>query len=168
MKPQDVVVLIKLFLLKDKKRTIALIAHSVFLSISETHAAIKRLILSGLYDSALQVPRKAAMEEFLVHAVKYIFPVEIGTEVRGISTAHSASPLANKIRSSNKDMYVWPYEFGNKRGLSITPLYPTVPQAVQNDSELYKILALIDALRIGRARDRILAQNEIIKIIRTK
>jgi hypothetical protein len=36
-----------------------------------------------------------------------------------------------------------------------------VPYAVRKDPELYKLVALVDALRIGRARERAMAEAEL-------
>lgn len=46
---------------------------------------------------------------------------------------------------------------GHVRGQSVLPLYYTVPQAIDVDKQLYEMLALIDALRVGRAREKNLA-----------
>ena len=43
------------------------------------------------------------------------------------------------------------------------PLYPSVPLAAQKTSGLYDLLALMDALRLGRARERSLAEAELTK-----
>jgi len=43
----------------------------------------------------------------------------------------------------------------------VQPLHPGVPGAAQRDPVLYDLLALVDALRIGRARERALAEKEI-------
>ena len=37
------------------------------------------------------------------------------------------------------------------------PLYPTVPEAALRDEKLYELLALVDALRVGRVREREIA-----------
>ena len=79
--------------------------------------------------------------------------------VRGIATAHSAPPLNNEIMS--EEQFVWPYAKGTVRGHSIIPLYPSVPEAALKDAKLYELLALVDALRVGRAREKELAIIEI-------
>ena len=43
------------------------------------------------------------------------------------------------------------------------PLYPIVPSAARRDAGLYDLLALVDALRIGRARERAFAEKEITR-----
>jgi len=40
------------------------------------------------------------------------------------------------------------------RGLALAPLYPSVPEAALKDARLYAALALLDALRMGQARER--------------
>jgi len=44
---------------------------------------------------------------------------------------------------------------------AIEPLYNSVPAAAKSDSLLYEYLALVDALRIGRARERRFAEEEL-------
>jgi hypothetical protein len=36
----------------------------------------------------------------------------------------------------------------------VQPLYKTAPLAARRDADLYEILALVDAIRVGRARER--------------
>lgn len=73
------------------------------------------------------------------------------------------TPLSKTIVSEPYDQYVWPYADGNVRGQSVAPLYPSVPYAASRDPKLHEFLALIDALRVGRARERNLAVEEIKK-----
>jgi hypothetical protein len=47
------------------------------------------------------------------------------------------------------------------QGPAIQPLYPSVPGAARRLPELYDLLALVDALRTGRARERAMAESEI-------
>jgi len=96
------------------------------------------------------------VSEFLIHGIAYTFAIEPGKISRGIATAHSAPPLNKKI-ISEKDIYVWPYLKGNLRGQSIEPLMKHVPEIVQHDKSLYEILALIDAIRVGRTREKEIA-----------
>ena len=48
----------------------------------------------------------------------------------------------------------------------ITPLYPKVPQAAREDAQLYELLALTDALRVGRPRERQLASDLLKEMTR--
>ena len=56
---------------------------------------------------------------------------------------------------------VWPDAEGGVRGITFEPLHKTVPKAVRSDSVLHELLALIDAVRDGRARERQLAEREL-------
>ena len=103
--------------------------------------------------------------EFLVYGLKYVFPIQPGASVRGIATAHSAPPL-NKIIVAQTDVYVWSYAKGNIRGQAIEPLYKTLPEASLTDNNLYELLALTDAIRVGRSREVALAIDELKKRIK--
>ena len=84
--------------------------------------------------------------------------------VRGLATAHAAPPL-NNIISAQSDLFVWPTAKGTTRGQSIMPLYKTVPEAAIKDTKLYELLALADAIRVGRAREVNIAIEELKKRI---
>jgi hypothetical protein len=102
-----------------------------------------------------------AILEFLVHGLKYVFPVEHGPLTRGIATSYGAPPLSRFIVRSSEPIPVWPYAEGSVRGVAFEPLYRNVPVAALNDSGLYELLALTDALRNGRARERKLAEDHL-------
>ena len=143
---------------------------SVDLSVSssEVHAALKRLTLSRLVSSDADGnrPLLEAVEEFLVHGVKYAFPVKPGELTRGVPTSYAAPPLNRLIESGTEPPPVWPFPEGHQRGVSLEPLYKTAPAAALRDPLLYELLALIDALREGRARERKLAEKELIDRLR--
>lgn len=165
MKSQDILILLKIFLWEDDKWSIAEIARSIGMSASETHGAIKRSEKSGLYSAITKKPVIPALEEFIIHGIKYSFPVEPGAPDRGVPTAHSALPLS-EIIIDNEDAYVWPYDKGTVRGLSIKPLYSTVPEACLKDKKLHQMLSLIDGIRIGRVREKKIAEKLIIEMLR--
>jgi hypothetical protein len=161
LKPQDIVVSLKVHNLCSQVWTYSGLANSLHMSQSEVHAALKRCEVSGLYDSASKKIRKSALLEFLIHGLKYVFPGQPGPLSRGMPTAHSAEPLKNLLVVDPADAYVWPAPDGTVRGQTITPLYKSVPAAAKDDSELYELLSLIDALRVGRAREQRLAAQEL-------
>jgi hypothetical protein len=51
------------------------------------------------------------------------------------------------------------------RGYAITPIYSSVPKAALNDQRLHELLALVDALRVGRARERQIAGEELKRLL---
>ncbi|HLY95055.1 MAG TPA: hypothetical protein VKP14_09435, partial [Gaiellaceae bacterium] len=83
-----------------------------------------------------------------------------GGMTRGLPTAHSAPPLRDQFASSEVPT-VWPDPEGTVRGEELEPLYRCVPQAARADAKLYEYLALVDAIRAGRARERELAVKEL-------
>jgi hypothetical protein len=113
-------------------------------------------------------PNFSAIEEFLVHGVKYAFPAEHGGSTRGVPTSYAAAPLNRLIAAGKEPIPVWPHPEGKKRGIALAPLYKTVPDAALRDPALYQKLALVDALRDGRVRERKLAEQELKKLLRRK
>lgn len=159
MSPLDVVVLLKIISLGNQPWNQKPLADSLGISQSEISKSIARSKFAGLLDSTGKSVRRLAMMDFLQYGIAYIFPQQAGALVRGIPTAHSAVPLNTIIQST--EAYVWPSGKGNLRGQSITPLYPSVIDAVENDQKLYELLALVDAVRVGRAREKELAIKEL-------
>jgi hypothetical protein len=102
-----------------------------------------------------------AVIEFLVHGLKYVFPPHRGTMTRGIATSYAAAPLKRFIARGKEPIPVWPFAEGNERGVELEPLYRTVPFAASRDPALYELLAIADALREGRARERKIAEEQL-------
>jgi hypothetical protein len=181
LNPQDVVVVLKFLAAGSQKvwtyaqlgKELAMSPSQVFRSVDRVEAV--RLVeplplpppLSSrpLPDRDRPIlpswPNRANLKEFLIHGVKYAFPVQHGGLVRGIKTAHSAPPLDQQFAGSLEPPPVWPDAEGGVRGLEFSPLYKNVPAAARRDPELYKLLALVDAIRDGRAREREMAIREL-------
>lgn len=170
LKPQDVVVALKLLGYDSRRPPIAQIARDLVLSSSEVHAAMKRCQAAHLLHGPelSNRPIVSALEEFLIHGIKYAFPAEHGEPTRGVPTSYAAAPLNRLIDPGDEPIPVWPFGKGEKRGIAFAPLYKLLPIAALQDSVLYEQLALIDAIRDGRARERRLAEQELIKILRRK
>ena len=166
--PQDVVVLAKLLLYARPRPSLVRMAIDLFLSASQVHAALIRLAASRLVfnDARDSRPNHRAAEEFLVHGAKYAFPAIRGAVTRGMLTSYAAPPLNRQISGGTDLPPVWPLASGLDRGVALTPLHKMVPLAAGADPGLYELLALIDALRDGRARERNLAEQEIIERVR--
>lgn len=67
----------------------------------------------------------------------------------------------HQIAPTNELPPVWPDPAGTVRGESFEPLHRAAPEAARRDPGLYELLALLDALRGGRARERKLARAEL-------
>lgn len=154
LKPQDVFVALGAVIKPPSGYTYLERAQHLGMSVSEVHAADKRLKAAGLMADGR--PNRTALEEFLVHGLRYVFVPELGPIVRGTPTAHSGPGLSGLI-SDGEPPPVWPDPEGMVRGVSFSPLYRSVPEAARRDPELHELLALADALRAGRARERKLA-----------
>jgi hypothetical protein len=102
--------------------------------------------------------------EFMVYGAKYTFPATVlGTTV-GVPTSHSAPVFGNSFAPGSED-WVWPYANGTYKGQGVVPLHPCVPSACLADAALYAALALFDALRVGRARERNMATKALSALI---
>src|SRR6056297_150790 len=163
MRPQDIVVLLKIISLNENSWSQLVLADELFMSQSEISQCLSRSKYAGLLQFDGKKVNKQSLMDFLQYGIKYVFPQQPGAIARGVPTAHSAPPLDAIIQSEEK--YVWPSGKGSARGQSIIPLYPTVVDAVKLDSLLHELLALVDALRVGRAREREIAIQELKKRI---
>jgi hypothetical protein len=163
MKPQDLVVALKLAS-TDEAPTYPQLAAALGISASEAHAAVKRATHAGLLDAARRV-RRSALLEFLVHGVKYVFPAERTGLTRGVPTSLAAPPLKASFGEVELPP-VWPHPEGTVRGEGLRPLYSSVPDAARRDPAFHEWLALVDAVRSGRARERELAVRELERRLR--
>jgi hypothetical protein len=161
LKPQDIVILLKLVSLGDRPWSYNVLAVELAMSPSEVHSGVKRAAAARLLDPQRNVPILRALQEFLVHGVKYAFPPDRGPLTRGLPTAYAAPPLNTLIVLPDEPPPVWPDPEGKVRGYAFSPLYPSVPKAAALDPVLYELLALVDAIRDGRARERELAIKEL-------
>ena len=164
MKGQDIVVLLKL-LGQEEPWTYLSLAKELGMSASEVHSAVKRCEDSGLYNPRTRRPNGEPLREFLIHGLRYVFPARPGAAVQGLPTSFAAPPLNKKIRFDPSEAPVMPLLHGPARGPEIAPLCRSAPQAAKSDEHLYRLLALVDALRTGRARERKMAQEALTEMV---
>lgn len=162
MRPQDIVILLKIVALRDKQWRYTDIANDIGISQSEVSEALNRCVIAKLIDSKKRKVYLNALNEFLIYGLKYVFPAVPGAIVKGIATAHSASPIKEHF-ANVADIYVWPYAKGNKRGQAIDPLYKTLPATIENDKLFYELLTIVDTIRVGRTREVKIAIDELKK-----
>lgn len=159
LKGQDIVVLLKLCGLDAW--TFASVGDELGLSASAVHRSLGRASEAGLYDPRQRRVRAAQLHEFLVHGLRYSFPPVMLGEVRGIPTGWAAAPLAERLAPQSSLPPVWPHPLGRERGIGLEPIHPVVPDAAQRDPKFGERLALVDAIRIGDARIRAIAAEEL-------
>jgi hypothetical protein len=100
---------------------------------------------------------RCCLHGFLSHGIKYVFPPAKGSLARGVPTGASAEPLKSRFLDDGDPPEVWPYAEGKVRGIAFAPLYKGAPKAALRDPQFYGVLALCDAVRGGRTRERNLA-----------
>lgn len=161
LKSQDLYLLLALLAKSGEGVTYPELAAFAGLSMSEVHGALKRAEQARLLAFVDKQPRIIipAFKEFLFHGARYAFPAARGAMVGGVPTAYAAPPLDALIAPSADPPPVWPHVEGSARGIALIPLYPSAPAAALRSSELHENLALFDALRMGNARERKLAEK---------
>lgn len=166
LKPQDILVLLKLVAMGRVEWSYNQLAVDLGMSPSEVHAAIKRALAAQLAiqegEGAIAVNVRN-LKEFLIHGLKYAFVPDYGEMSRGIPTGYAAPPFKKKIVQGSEPPPVWPDPKGKIRGMSFSPLYKSVPKAVRQDPLLYELLVIVDAIRAGRAREQKMAVNALEK-----
>ena len=159
-KSLDVLVALKLAL-GGLRHSYADLGIQLGMSASEVHAAVRRLIASRLVDPETKDIRREALRNYLMHGVPHAFPGRLQDITRGMPTAWAAPVMAQKTVAGDQVLPVWPDPEGSVQGAAVEPLYGSVPEAARRDPDLYALLALVDVLRIGRARERSLAEKEL-------
>lgn len=109
-------------------------------------------------------PHAHNLAEFALHGAKYAFPGVRKPTTVGVPTSHSAPAFAGVFAPGSAD-FVWPHPNGTVRGVGVEPLHPCVPFAAMQDAKLYEMLALFDALRVGKTRERGMALERLQALI---
>lgn len=166
LRPQDVVVLLRLSLQRGPAPTYAALADELKLTASEIHAGVERAMAAQLLRKDPTGKPAVLLEPlrlFVQHGLRYCFPATHGEMTRGVPTSYAAPPLLALIVQPSEAPPVWPYKAGTVRGAAFYPLYPTVPAAALANPALYELLVLTDAIRGGSPRERVLAITELDK-----
>lgn len=156
LSPSDLLVALKLGASPNAgiSATLRRLGQELGLSKSAVGNSLKRLDELGLLsaDGRKQV-NKVALLDLLENAVRWVAPARVGDYELGLPTAHSAGVLAKHLLADD-DPVVMPLPHGPMRGRAVPPIHPLAAKAAARDERLHELLAIVDALRIGRARDR--------------
>ena len=163
-KSLDVVVWLKL-LSSGAGKTFAQLSSELGMSASEIHSSVRRGAAAGVIDLGSRVPLRKSLAEYILHGVRYAFPAKRGSVVRGIPTSYAAPALAAYFGPQDDLPPVWPDSRGSRKGYALEPLFKPIRKAITQDPKLYELLALVDAIRDGRARERKLAENKLAGLI---
>lgn len=108
-----------------------------------------------------------ALEEFVLHGLRYVFPGEPGTIGIGLPTSWAGPnwrslPPDRHVRGDDREKPVMPWDGpGAERGVRLDPIYPSAPQMAARCRIMHATLARIDSLRSGAARERRIAAEEL-------
>ncbi|MES9879186.1 MAG: hypothetical protein ABW162_18335 [Candidatus Sedimenticola sp. PURPLELP] len=163
LKSQDVYVLLKLAALGAENWSYSQLGHELGMSPSQVHSAVKRAVKAGLAidDGGNVRPNIRNLSEFLQHGIQYVFVPDRGELTRGVATAYAAPVMEGMFALDGEPPPVWPDAEGSVRGIGFSPLHKSAPRAAQRDARLYELLALVDMIRGGRARERAMATREL-------
>lgn len=175
LKPQDLVIALKVLTLHAKKWNQRGLAQSLGMSLSEINGAINRAINSGLMiagESRNHAPKSVpySLQEFIVHGVRYSFPIEKGPRARGVPSGIVGAKLEGALaKGDDNDILVWPSPQGKVRGVGINPLFSSIPKVIERpeNRELYALLSLIDMIREGRVREKNIASEAVSNLLKS-
>ena len=112
------------------------------------HRAVKRLQKAQLVTPDRRIVLRRHLEEFVVHGLRFSFYAVPRAETLGVPTAELPEFVGDQRT------FVWPAAQGTRRGTGIAPLLPQAVELPERDPATYRALSLIDALRVGGARER--------------
>jgi DNA-binding Lrp family transcriptional regulator len=157
LQPMDIPV--ALGLMNHPGATFDSLSHYLGISKSTAHNSVKRLAEAGLVREDERKVNRHALVEFIEHGIRYAFPPKRSGRGRGVPTAFAGPSLAEEILSD--EAVVWPHPSGSAWGDGLEPLYDHAPELPSRCPELYDMLTLVDAIRIGRARERRIASEQL-------
>ena len=159
LKPQDLVVALKVAVNGHRDFLLTTLGQELGLVVSVVHGCIGRCEQARLLSRASGGirPNKTALLEFAVHGARYAFPAVQGSVTRGLPTSLAGPSLRDHFNQGKAQPLVWPDPLGEAFGPSIAPLHSSVPEASRRDEALYDVLTLVDAIRAGAARERVMA-----------
>jgi len=161
MRPQDVPILLKIMAKGETPWQNKDLAAELSFSPSEISESLNRSLIAGLINIEKRKVHRQSLLEFIEYGLHYTFPAVPGPIVNGLPTAHSHPFLQQYFDTSV--IYVWPDVNGNYRGQAIEPLFKNVVKASEQDDIFYKLMALVDVLRVGKTREIKVAREELKK-----
>jgi hypothetical protein len=165
LRPQDIVLACEIAARGDAGWSAASLRDTLGLSTTEVYNALRRCREAGLLGESSNQLLGGRLLELLEHGVRYVYYARLGPPKRGIPTAGSGPFLMELLKGSPGQALVWESPQGTTLGTTVQPLYKTVPAACLRSPGLYEILALVDAIRVGRARERKAAKRRLRELL---
>lgn len=164
LRPLDVGVL--LYLSVHPRESFAAMAEMLGISKSTAHGSVQRLVQSRLVSRVNDATALVALGptvDFVRYGVPYAYAPRTVPRARGVMTGLGALPLSGYRLDLDPAPLVWPSTLGATMGVGVEPLIPAAPDLPNRDARLYELFALVDALRVGDAREREVAREEIAR-----
>ncbi|MDH5179239.1 MAG: hypothetical protein OEZ39_18285 [Gammaproteobacteria bacterium] len=169
LKPQDTLLALKYWSLNRAGQTVGVrtIAVDLGISPSEVSKGGKRLLTAHLAveRDGVMYAETGGLLEWLCYGVRYAYPQESVGYGRGLATAWNC-PLLNSEMIPPDPALVWPVPGGQTEGALVKPIHDSIPHIAAQDSKLYPVLALLEAIRGGKPRELAIARkllNELVK-----
>lgn len=168
LKPQDTLLALK-YLVMQQERTVLpvrALAESVGVSAGEVSKSTRRLVSAELIiqrDNRYLAVQQA-LNEWLAYGVRYAYPTEYVGYGRGMATSWNCPHIRSEMLAPSPPT-VWSVSGGETEGKAIKPIHESVPFAASKDKDLYRILALVDAVREGKPRERKIARELLSKYL---
>jgi hypothetical protein len=143
---------VALTLIDTPNATFQQVSEILGVSTSTAYQSVERLRQAGLVRWGKREVVRSALLEFLEHGVRYAFPASLEAPTRGVPTAHAGPALAPLIAAD--EPIVWPSKQGSAFGPAVAPLLKQAPELPHRSPRVYWLLTLVDALRVGRLRER--------------
>ncbi|MBX0290692.1 hypothetical protein K3G63_09600 [Hymenobacter sp. HSC-4F20] len=156
MRPQDVVLLLKISLLEKLNWQGKALAAALGLSPAEVSDALRRCQFARLLHPEHRTINRPRLLRFLVHGLPCVFPVELGPHQQGLPIL-----LPKQGGLATPETYVWPTADGPAWGATIEPLYPGAVLAARQDPALHELLTLTEVLRLDNPVLRTSAKQQL-------
>ena len=165
LRTQDVTLLLKLAAQPHRTWLGKNLVQLLRLSASEISESLARCRFSRLLaaDPHTLLVQRHGLLDFLFYGLPHAFAFQPDTPARGLATGASAPPLIQTF--GPEPAYVWLGAVSSQWGVAVEPLYAQAPTAAQEDAQLCSLLALTDALRLGRPREVKLARQSLEQLI---
>ncbi|TGD82732.1 hypothetical protein [Hymenobacter wooponensis] len=161
MRPQDVVLLLKISLLENKAWQGKELAVALGLSAAEVSDALRRCQFARLLHPEHRTINRPRLLRFLLYGLPCVFPVELGAHQQGLPIVLPP----DKGWPTLSETYVWPSADGPAWGATIEPLYPGAVVAARQDAALHELLTLADMLRLGNPHLHPTAKQQLRQLL---
>lgn len=163
LRPFDIAVALRLVLVPEDRYEPLSVALAT--STSAVHRSVARLQHAGICGVGSRTVLETPLHEFLVYGARYAFPAVHGPERSGLPTAGAHPELVAAFGDEPVRALVWPMEGGAVRGEALVPLFNGLTKVASRDARLHKMLACVDAVRVGNARQRNVAGELLQQMI---